>query len=88
MMQLDHAGPLRYRIEHLRDRLAREEISELGVRIEMRGSGILLWGTVTTPACRDAILRIAAQELAGLPWRQDLQVGGVQPPHHRPEELS
>ncbi|MFD9355160.1 hypothetical protein [Streptomyces sp. NPDC060031] len=88
MTHLDHAGPLRYRIEHLRDRLAREEISELGVRIEMHGSCIVLWGTVTTPACRDAILRTAAQELADLPWRQDLQVGGVQPPDQRPEELS
>ncbi|MEV8530583.1 hypothetical protein [Streptomyces sp. NPDC051211] len=79
---------LTYRIEHLRDRLAHEEVFELGVRIEARGGTALLTGIVTTPACRDIILRIASEELAGLPWQHDLQVGGVSPPDKQPEDVS
>ncbi|QES46887.1 hypothetical protein DEJ50_02500 [Streptomyces venezuelae] len=82
------AGPVVYRLEHLRDRLAHEEVFELGVRTELRGGVAVLVGTVTTAGCRDAILRIAAEELAGLPWRHDLQVGGVRPPDREPEDVS
>ncbi|MET9319365.1 BON domain-containing protein [Streptomyces sp. NPDC003038] len=76
-----------YRIQHLRDRLAREDIAELGVRIEIRGGRALLWGSVSTAECRSAVLRLAAEELAGVPWHDDLTVNCPDPPAH-PEELS
>ncbi|MGW7467640.1 BON domain-containing protein [Streptomyces xantholiticus] len=75
-----------YRIARLRDRLADEEISELGVRIDMRGGYVHLWGTVSTAACRTEVLRIAETELGGLPMRADLTVAGATAPE-RPEEL-
>ncbi|WP_149181916.1 hypothetical protein [Streptomyces sp. TRM49041] len=81
------ADTAEYRIAHLRDRLASEDIAELGVRIEQRGAGIMLYGTVSSPACRDEILRIAQEELAGLPLHEDLVVAGTDAPTH-PEELS
>jgi hypothetical protein len=75
-----------YRIERLRDRLAGDEISELGVQIDMRGGYVHLWGTVSTAACRTEILRIAETELGGLPVRADLTVACATAPE-RPEEL-
>ncbi|MER5307527.1 BON domain-containing protein [Streptomyces sp. NPDC002773] len=79
-------GESEYRIARLRDRLAREEVAELGVRIEVRGAVVLLTGTVPTADRRDEILRIAEAELADLPVRADLQVACADPPD-RPEEL-
>ena len=76
-----------YRIEHLRDRLAREDIAELGVRIEARGSGAVISGSVTSPECRAEVLRLVAEELAGLDWQEDLMVSRSAPPG-RAEELS
>lgn len=76
-----------YRIAHLRDRLASEDIAELGVRIEQRGAGVMLYGTVSSPACRAEVLRIAQEELAGLPLHEDLVVASADAPTH-PEELS
>ncbi|GGT37585.1 BON domain-containing protein [Streptomyces kurssanovii] len=75
-----------YRIARLRERLADEEISELGVQIDMRGGYVHLWGTVSTTACRSEILRIAETELGGLPVRADLTVACATAPE-RPEEL-
>jgi hypothetical protein len=75
-----------YRIERLRDRLAGDEISELGVQIDMRGGYVHLWGTVSTAACRTEILRIAETELGGLQMRADLTVACATAPE-RPEEL-
>ncbi|MEU8774305.1 hypothetical protein [Streptomyces sp. NPDC048606] len=78
---------IEYRLQHLRERLAREEISELGVRVEARGAGALVWGRVNSTGCRAAVLRIAEEELTGLPWHQDVTVNGSAPPDHS-EELS
>ncbi|MEU9145536.1 hypothetical protein [Streptomyces sp. NPDC048349] len=78
---------IEYRVEHLRERLAREDISELGVRIEVRGAGALIWGNVSGADTRAAVLRIAAEELAGVRWQEDLTVNRVGPPDHA-EELS
>ncbi|MFJ3205962.1 BON domain-containing protein [Streptomyces sp. NPDC086989] len=80
-------GQIEYLIQHLRDRLAREDIAELGVRVETRGPAVHVWGSVTSTDCRAAVLRIAEEELAGVPWHADLQVSCHQPPDH-PEELS
>ncbi|MGW0465148.1 BON domain-containing protein [Streptomyces sp. NPDC003027] len=75
-----------YVIAHLRDRLAGDEVAELGVRIEMRGGAVLLSGTVPTAARRDQILRIAHEMLGGLPVRSDLVVVCADAPD-RSEEL-
>ncbi|WP_455351710.1 hypothetical protein [Streptomyces sp. SYSU K217416] len=76
-----------YRIAHLREKLASEDIAELGVRIEMRGAAVLLSGTVSTMACRDEILRIAETELTGLSVLDDLTVAHSNAPDG-PEELA
>ncbi|MFF9864833.1 hypothetical protein ACF1G0_05330 [Streptomyces sp. NPDC013953] len=81
------ADTAEYRIAHLRDRLASEDIAELGVRIEQRGASVMVYGTVSSSACRTEILRIAQEELAGLPLREDLVVASANPPDHS-EELS
>ncbi|MFF4173308.1 BON domain-containing protein [Streptomyces sp. NPDC001744] len=79
-------GENEYRIARFRDRLAREDTAELGVRVEARGAAVLLTGTVPTAEGREAVLRLAREELAGLPVRADLVVACVDPPE-RPEEL-
>ncbi|MFC9585097.1 hypothetical protein ACFVJ8_20010 [Streptomyces yangpuensis] len=71
---------LDYRVEHLRDRLAREDIAELGVRVEARGASVMVWGVVTDDSSRAAVLRIAADELEGVPWHEDLTVHRAGPP--------
>ncbi|MFJ6780488.1 hypothetical protein [Streptomyces yangpuensis] len=71
---------LDYRVEHLRDRLAREDIAELGVRVEARGAWVMLWGVVTDDGSRAAVLRIASDELEGVPWHEDLTVHRAGPP--------
>ncbi|KUH38844.1 MULTISPECIES: hypothetical protein [Streptomyces] len=81
------ADTAEYRIAHLRDRLASDDIAELGVRIEQRGAGVMLYGTVSSDACRREVLRIAREELAGLALHEDLMVACSDAPTH-PEELS
>ncbi|AOT57415.1 MULTISPECIES: hypothetical protein [Streptomyces] len=81
------ADTAEYRIARLRDRLASEDIAELGVRIEERGGGVALYGTVSGAACRGEVLRIAREELAGLALHEDLVVAGSDAPT-RQEELS
>ncbi|MDQ1012677.1 hypothetical protein QFZ82_007162 [Streptomyces sp. V4I23] len=75
-----------YRIARLRERLAEEDVAELGVQIDMRGGYVHLNGTVSSAACRAEILRIAEAELGGLPMRADLVIAGATAPE-RPEEL-
>ncbi|MFE6847722.1 hypothetical protein [Streptomyces sp. NPDC057686] len=76
-----------YRIEHLRDRLAREETAELGVRVEMHGARAVVRGCVPDEECRVAVLRVVGEELTGLDWYDDLTVSHPRPPDHS-EELS
>ncbi|APU43802.1 hypothetical protein ACFCYM_11885 [Streptomyces sp. NPDC056254] len=71
---------LDYRVAHLRDRLAREDIAELGVRVETRGAWVMVWGVLTDAGSRDAVLRIVAEELEGVPWHEDLTVHRIGPP--------
>ncbi|MFF9850608.1 hypothetical protein [Streptomyces litmocidini] len=80
-------GESEYRIARFRERLAREDVAELGVRVEVRGASILLTGTLPTADRRDEILRLASAELAGIPIHADLLVARADPPD-RPEELS
>ncbi|MFC9593868.1 hypothetical protein ACFTUC_29305 [Streptomyces sp. NPDC056944] len=82
-----NGGESEYRIARFRERLAREDVAELGVRVEARGAAVLLTGTLTTADRRDEILRLADTELAGIPVHTDLLVARADPPD-RPEELS
>ncbi|MEJ8633117.1 hypothetical protein ABZY19_17315 [Streptomyces sp. NPDC006475] len=84
---MSHTDTAEYRIAHLRERLAKGSAAEMGVRIEMRGDSVLLSGSVPSAACRDEILRIAEDELSGLPVREDLVVVCATAPDH-PEELA
>jgi len=76
-----------YRIAHLQERLVREEIAELGMRIESRGDAVLVTGTVPTAECRETVERIVEEELAGIPVRTDVVVADATAPD-RPEELA
>lgn len=79
-------GESEYRIARFRERLAREDVAELGVRVEVRGGTVLLTGTLPTADRRDEILRIAEAELTGLSVRADLRLARADPPD-RLEEL-
>lgn len=79
---------IEYRIEHLRDRLAREDVAELGVRIDTHGARTVVRGRVADARCLEAVLRIAGEELAGTDWYADLAVSHHGAPDNRPEELS
>jgi hypothetical protein len=76
-----------YRVAHLRDRLAEEELGELGVRAEVRSGSVLVTGTVPSTHCRDTLLRTVRDELAGLEVRCDVVVAENAAPDHA-EELS
>ncbi|WP_030567614.1 hypothetical protein [Streptomyces aureocirculatus] len=76
-----------YRIAHLQDRLAAEELGELGVRIEARGPGVTVTGTVPTAQCREKLVRTVDEELTGLTVRYDVIVAENAAPD-RPEEVT
>ncbi|AOR30193.1 hypothetical protein BFF78_03155 [Streptomyces fodineus] len=76
------AGNLDYRVAHLAERLAAGPLGELGVRLELRGEAVLLTGTVSSTQCRDDILRLAREELAGHPVHCDIMVAGTSSPDH------
>ncbi|MEU0052221.1 BON domain-containing protein [Streptomyces sp. NPDC006184] len=76
------AGNLDYRVAHLAEHLASGNLGELGVRLEMRGDAVLLTGTVPSTQCRDEILQLAREELAGHPVHCDLLVAGTTSPDH------
>ncbi|MEV0533595.1 hypothetical protein [Kitasatospora sp. NPDC050463] len=69
-----------YRIAHLRDRLAGDEIGELGLRIELHGGHVAVYGTVATEQRRAAVERILADALAGLAVHTDIVLADVRPP--------
>ncbi|MVO88676.1 hypothetical protein GPA10_28950 [Streptomyces sp. p1417] len=76
-----------YLIAHLQERLAAEELGELGVRIEARGPGVVVTGTVPTARCREELVRTVDEELAGLTVRYDIVVAGTAAPD-LPEEVT
>ncbi|MEV7194866.1 hypothetical protein AB0N81_24120 [Streptomyces sp. NPDC093510] len=76
-----------YRIAHLKERLAAEELGELGIRVESRGSSVTVVGTVPTSHCREELLRTVNEELDGLTVHFDVVVAESAAPDH-PEEVS
>ncbi|MGW5422218.1 BON domain-containing protein [Streptomyces sp. NPDC003943] len=76
-----------YRVARLVERLARDDLAELGVRVEERGDAVVLTGTVPTAARREEILRLARAELAGSTVLADVVVACADAPD-RWEELS
>lgn len=69
-----------YRLAHLRDRLADDEVGELGLRIELHGSSVTVRGTVATEQRRAAVERIVAEALAGLVVHTDITLADDSPP--------
>lgn len=76
-----------YRIAHLKERLAAEQLGELGIRVEHRGSSVTVVGTVPTSSCREELMRTAQDELAGLKVHFDILVAESAAPGH-PEEIA
>ncbi|MBE8474939.1 BON domain-containing protein [Streptomyces justiciae] len=81
----DPAGNVEYRVAHLRDRLAAEELGELGVRVEVHGQTVVITGTVPSAQCRDILLRTAREELAELAVHSDVVVAENTSPDHAEE---
>ncbi|WP_055491269.1 BON domain-containing protein [Streptomyces sp. TP-A0356] len=81
------AGNTEYRVAHLMERLAVGHPGELGVRAEVRGDAVLVTGTVASARCRDEILGIVREELAGVPVHDDIVVADASSPDHA-EELT
>jgi hypothetical protein len=73
---------IEYRIERLRSRLAYGAHAELGLRIEPRGGGVRVSGTVPDAECREAVLRAVAEELADLELLLDVVIAATDPPAH------
>ncbi|WP_320780700.1 BON domain-containing protein [Streptomyces sp. CRN 30] len=77
---------IEYRVAHLHDRLAAEELGELGVRAEIRAGAVVVTGTVPSAQCRETLLRAVDEELAGLTVHSDIVVAETARPD-RAEEL-
>ncbi|WP_406163140.1 BON domain-containing protein [Streptomyces sp. NBC_00882] len=76
---------IEYRIAHLRDRLAAEELGELGIRAEVRAGAVVISGTVPSAQCRETVLRTVHEELAGLTVHTDVVVAENVTPDHAEE---
>ncbi|MEU3684807.1 MULTISPECIES: BON domain-containing protein [unclassified Streptomyces] len=74
-----------YRVAHLQERLAAEELGELGVRAEIRAGAVAVTGTVPSARCRETVLRVACEELAGLTVHTDVVVAETSSPDHAEE---
>jgi hypothetical protein len=86
-MLMTAAESTEYRVAHLQERLATQETAELGVRAEICGGTVVLTGTVPTSRCREEILRIAREELAGVRVDSALTLADATAPDHS-EELA
>ncbi|GAA3983346.1 BON domain-containing protein [Streptomyces sp. NBC_01352] len=71
-----------YRVAHLRDRLAAEELGELGVRAEVRAGSVVVTGTVPSTQCRETVLRTVREELTGISVHTDVVVAEITSPDH------
>ncbi|GAA4823702.1 hypothetical protein [Streptomyces ziwulingensis] len=80
------AENVEYRVAHLHDRLAAEELAELGVRAEIRAGAVVVTGTVPSGRCRETLLRVVGEELDGLTVHSDIMVAETVGPD-RAEEL-
>ncbi|MFF2203284.1 BON domain-containing protein [Streptomyces sp. NPDC058145] len=76
------AENLDYRVAHLAERIAAGPLGELGVRLVPHGDSVLLTGTVPSTECRDEILGLAREVLAGHPVHCDILVAGTSSPDH------
>ncbi|MFE5402469.1 BON domain-containing protein [Streptomyces sp. NPDC056580] len=76
------AENLDYRVAHLAERIAAGPFGELGVRLVPHGGSVLLTGTVPSTECRDQILGMAREALAGHPVHCDILVAGTSSPDH------
>jgi len=83
----ESAENIEYRVAHLYDRLAAEELGELGVRAEVRAGAVVITGTVPSAECRETLLRTVHEELAGLAVHTDVVVAETASPDHA-EDLS
>jgi osmotically-inducible protein OsmY len=82
------AQNIEYRVAHLQERLAGDDtLGELGVRVEVRAGAVALTGTLPSADCRDEVLRIVRDAMAGLVVRCDLVVADTTAPDHA-EELT
>ncbi|MFD3618781.1 hypothetical protein ACFWWT_26770 [Streptomyces sp. NPDC058676] len=82
---VDHAPAaenVEYRVAHLRDRLAAEELGELGVRAEVRAGSVVVTGTVPSAQCRETLLWTVHDELDGLSVHTDVVVAETASPDH------
>jgi hypothetical protein len=79
-------GPVEYRVAHLHERLVAEGAADLGLRVENRGGSVVVSGSVPTAQSRETVLRLAAEELAGLDTHFDVTVVDRGVPE-RPERL-
>jgi hypothetical protein len=80
-----HAENVEYRVAHLQDRLAAEELGELGVRAEIRAGAVAVTGTVPSVQCRETLLRVVREELAGVTVHSDIVVADTTRPDHAEE---
>ncbi|MEU4145091.1 hypothetical protein [Streptomyces parvulus] len=76
---------IEYRVAHLHDRLAAEELGELGVRAEIRAGAVAITGTVPSGRCRETLLRVVREELTGLTVHTDVVVAETAGPDHAEE---
>ena len=76
------AENVEYRVAHLHERLAAEELGELGVRAEVRAGSVVVTGTVPSAECRETVLRTVLEELAGLSVHTDVVVAETASPDH------
>jgi hypothetical protein len=76
------AENVEYRVAHLHERLAAEELGELGVRAEVRAGSVVVTGTVPSAECRETVLRTVREELAGLSVHTDVVVAEPASPDH------
>ncbi|KJS63307.1 BON domain-containing protein [Streptomyces rubellomurinus] len=74
------ADDTEYRLAHLRDRLADDEVGELGLRIELHGARVTVRGTVPNERRRAAVERIVNEALAGLTVHTDIALVDGRPP--------
>ncbi|PZT70257.1 hypothetical protein DN402_32470 [Streptomyces sp. SW4] len=79
------AQNVEYRVAHLQDRLAAEELGELGVRSEIRAGAVVVTGTVPSAQCRETLLRVVHEELAGITVHSDIVVAETARPDHAEE---
>jgi osmotically-inducible protein OsmY len=68
-----------YLAQHIRDALASGGTAELGIDVNVTGSGVYLTGTVSSPEQRDQLGDVAAGEAGGLAVHNDIVVSSGEP---------